>query len=52
LINASLELSEQLSCKYMTVGTHPDNTATAEVYPAAGFEGLPNAPRFQIGIDG
>ena len=52
LINASLELSKQLSCKYMTVGTHPDNTATAEVYLAAGFERLPNAPRFQICIDG
>ena len=36
LINASLELSKQLSCKYMTVG----------------FERLPNAPRFRIGIDG
>ena len=52
LINASLELSKQLSCKYMTVGTHPDNTAIAEVYLAAGFERLPNAPRFRIGIDG
>lgn len=52
LINASLELSKQLSCKCMTVGTHPDNTAAGEVYLAAGFERLPNAPRFRIGIDG
>ena len=52
LINASLELSKQLSCKHMTVGTHPDNTAAGEVYLAAGFERLPNAPRFRIGIDG
>jgi hypothetical protein len=36
----------------MTAGTHPDNTAIAEVYLAAGFERLPNAPRFQICIDG
>ena len=47
-----LSCPKQLSCKCKTVGTHPDNTAAAEVYLAAGFERLPNAPRFRIGIDG
>ena len=49
LIDASLERSKAMGCRYMTVGTHPDNKTAAEVYRAAGFEPLPPpGPRFQI----
>lgn len=48
LIEASIVLSKQLSCKYLTVGTHPDNTTAAQVYLAAGFDQLPESgPRFR-----
>ena len=53
LIDASIELSKQLSCKFLTVGTHPDNTAAAQIYLAAGFDLLPDSgPRFRMRFDG
>jgi len=49
LIDASIAVSKQLNCKYLTVGTHPDNAAAAQVYLAAGFDPLPDSgPRFRI----
>jgi ribosomal protein S18 acetylase RimI-like enzyme len=49
LIDASVVLSKQLSCRYLTVGTHPDNFAAAQTYLAAGFDPLPDgAPRFRM----
>lgn len=53
LIDASIKLSKQLSCKFLTVGTHPDNTAAAQIYLAAGFDLLPDSgPRFRMRFDG
>ncbi|MBM1690493.1 GNAT family N-acetyltransferase [Sulfitobacter geojensis] len=49
LIDASSALTKSLGCQYMTVGTHPDNTAAAQVYRAAGFDCLPPpGPRFRV----
>ncbi|KIN62453.1 putative acetyltransferase protein [Sulfitobacter noctilucicola] len=49
LINASLELSRSLGCRYVTVGTHPDNAVAAAIYPRMGFDALPQpGPRFRI----
>jgi GNAT superfamily N-acetyltransferase len=49
LIDASIAVSKQLNCKYLTVGTHPDNATVAQVYLAAGFDPLPDSgPRFRI----
>ncbi|MFK7835233.1 MAG: N-acetyltransferase family protein [Sulfitobacter sp.] len=49
LIEASLATSRLMGCRYMTVGTHPENGAAADVYRAAGFEPLPPpGPRFRI----
>jgi ribosomal protein S18 acetylase RimI-like enzyme len=49
LIDASIAVSKQLNCKYLTVGTHPDNAAAAKVYLTAGFDPLPDSgPRFRI----
>lgn len=48
LISASLELTRGLGCRYMTVGTHPDNLAAQAVYRAVGFEQIDGAgPRFR-----
>ena len=49
LIDASLALARAEDCRYMVVGTHPDNSAAAAVYRAAGFEDLPPpGPRFRM----
>jgi ribosomal protein S18 acetylase RimI-like enzyme len=49
LIDASVSLSKQLNCKYLTVGTHPENITAAQVYFAAGFDPLPDSgPRFRL----
>jgi GNAT superfamily N-acetyltransferase len=49
LIDASIALTKSLGCRYMTVGTHPDNEEAAQVYRAAGFDSLPPpGPRFRI----
>ncbi|GAA6176370.1 GNAT family N-acetyltransferase [Sulfitobacter pacificus] len=51
LIDASIALTKSLGCRYMTVGTHPDNREAAMVYQAAGFDSLPPpGPRFRIKI--
>lgn len=49
LIEASLTLARKLECRYMTVGTHPDNHAAGAVYQAMAFQPLPpSGPRFRI----
>lgn len=49
LITASVALSKLLGCRYVTVGTHPENMVAGKVYEAAGFEPLsPPGPRFRI----
>ena len=49
LIHASIAQAGRKGCRYMTVGTNPENTIAAEVYRAAGFEALPPpGPRFGV----
>lgn len=49
LVSASMAKARDLHCKYMMVGTHPDNTDAQAFYLAYGFEARHgNAPRFGI----
>lgn len=49
LIRASQEVAEQQGCRYLSVGTHPDNVLAHGIYPALGFDRLdPPGPRFRI----
>lgn len=53
LIAESIATAKALGCRYMTVGTKPDNVKAAQVYLAAGFEDLPPpGPRFRIKLGG
>ena len=52
LIRGCIEAAQAAGCRYMTVGTHPDNEPAAAIYLAAGFEPLPPpGPRFRIKFD-
>ena len=52
LIKASIEYSKGQGCRYVMVGTHPNNKAAQQVYLAAGFSKTPEAgPRFRIRFD-
>jgi ribosomal protein S18 acetylase RimI-like enzyme len=49
LIDASLEVARGLGCRYMTVGTDPENVAAQAVYRAIGFEKIgETGPRFRM----
>lgn len=49
LIDATIIQSQQMGCRYIMVGTHPDNTAAQDIYLAAGFEKAPiPGPRFRM----
>lgn len=49
LIEVSIAVPKKLNCKYISVGKHPDNAASAKVYLAVGFDPLPDGgPRFCI----
>ena len=49
LIKASIELARAEGCRFLTVGTHPDNRAAQEVYLQTGFERMSSAaPRFRM----
>lgn len=51
LIEASMRKARDLSCGYMMVGTHPDNTDAQSVYLACGFEPQHGSnPRFRISL--
>lgn len=50
LIMASLAQAKAEGCRYVGVGTHPDNHAAQQVYLNAGFESRPAGPRFRIKI--
>jgi ribosomal protein S18 acetylase RimI-like enzyme len=47
LIEASLVCAKELGCRFMTVGTHPDNIAAQNTYRALGFvQRDASGPRF------
>ena len=49
LIDGCLALAKERDCRYLTVGTHPDNLTAQGIYLSAGFEDLPPAgPRFRM----
>ncbi|MDW3223219.1 MAG: GNAT family N-acetyltransferase [Paracoccaceae bacterium] len=49
LIEASQTVAEQQGCRYLAVGTHPENTLVHAIYPALGFDRLDApGPRFSI----
>ncbi len=49
LVAASLAATRAQECRYMTVGTHPDNHAAAALYAGLGFDTLPPpGPRFRM----
>lgn len=49
LIKASISEATRQGCKYVVVGTHPDNRSAQDIYVAAGFEAAaPPGPRFKI----
>ena len=52
LITAAMDHSKQLGCRYIMVGTHPENTPAQEIYLAAGFSAAPPpGPRFRIKLE-
>jgi ribosomal protein S18 acetylase RimI-like enzyme len=52
LINAAIEHSKHMRCRYIMVGTHPDNAPAQEVYLAAGFSEMPpSGPRFRMMLE-
>lgn len=48
LIKASTEAAKGLGCRYLAVGTHPDNMAAQAFYESAGFTRTQGGPRFRI----
>ncbi len=52
LIDAAVNESLRQGCSYITVGTHPDNTAAQMVYQACGFRLVASSsPRFRREIN-
>ena len=52
LIKASIDHVNLLGCRYIMVGTHPENIPAQEIYRAAGFSQIPApGPRFRIKFD-
>ena len=52
LIEGSKQKARALSCRYMMVGTHPDNSDAQAAYLACGFEQRHRThPRFRIALD-
>jgi GNAT superfamily N-acetyltransferase len=53
LIEASMQKARDLSCAYMKVGRHPENTDAQAVYLACGFnQRYGSHPRFHISLEG
>ncbi len=51
LIQASIEKARNLSCSYLMVGTHPENSEAQAAYLACGFERRDGThPRFRISV--
>ena len=51
LINACVTVAAARDCRYLTVGTHPNNRIAAGIYPALGFSDMPPpGPRFRLSL--
>lgn len=49
LIEASIAQARALGCRFLAVGTHPDNTEAQALYRALGFEEVSSVgPRFRM----
>ena len=49
LITASISEAREKDCRFLTVGTHPDNVKAQQIYLAAGFVQRPTSgPRFSL----
>ncbi|MEP3442267.1 MAG: GNAT family N-acetyltransferase [Sulfitobacter sp.] len=49
LMHAAQAYARGLGCRYLTVGTHVDNTAAQAMYRAIGFDRLDReGPRFRV----
>ena len=49
LISASITQAKAQGCRYIMVGTAPENSAAQNVYRAAGFDDMPpSGPRFRM----
>jgi GNAT superfamily N-acetyltransferase len=49
LIDASIAQARSVGCRYVMVGTHPENRSAQAIYSAMGFELRPEGgPRFRI----
>lgn len=52
LITTAMDHSQLLGCRYIMVGSHPENTPAQEIYLAAGFSAAPpSGPRFRIKLE-
>ena len=52
LVDGALTAARDRACRYMMVGTHPDNSAAQQFYRDAGFEAFSGGgPRFGIRLD-
>ena len=52
LTEASMQKARDLSCAYMMVGTHPDNSSAQAFYLACGFDQRHGShPRFRISVE-
>lgn len=49
LVSASLALAKAQGCRFLMVGTHPDNSVAQQAYLKMGFDALTGAgPRFRM----
>ncbi len=52
LIAASIDHAQAKRCRFLMVGTHPDNLTAQKMYLAAGFSIMPGpGPRFRMKFD-
>ncbi|MGC1495532.1 MAG: GNAT family N-acetyltransferase [Sulfitobacter sp.] len=52
LIKASIDHAKAAQCRFLMVGTHPDNLPAQQMYISAGFSSMPEpGPRFRMKFD-
>jgi len=53
LIKACIARSREMGCRYILIGTQPENIKAQKIYLSAGFSKIPApGPRFRIKFDG